>query len=376
MSVNDCKVNISIKNKRYSFSYSYKQETNFQDLLEYFIFLYPNLDICLCYNFRAPSDHFYFQNANNFNMFDISKYDKISQYSNCLNNLILYRNDNRNKCNPFEKYLFKRKIDIISDYEKKIENLTNSLNKEISSRNNYINQQVEEINELKRKNALLIQGINGDLQIIEKLDKFGVKIKNLKNNREHIGINGDGLLEIKQKFNDEKPVFINFYDVIVHIDSIKDINKGWRVEMSKNAENNYENFKKQNALKIGIIGNANKGKSFMLSKISKIELPSGMSIKTEGLSIKYPDLRIFKDRKIVLLDSAGLETPVLVSDGELEIEKKKELFKEKSREKLITELFLQNYIVNNSDILIVMVDALSFSEQKLLMKVKKNRIFK
>ena len=52
--------------------------------------------------------------------------------------------------------------------------------------------------------------------------------------------------------------------------------------------------------------------------------------------------------------------PVLISNGELEKEKKNELFREKSREKLITELFLQNYIVNNSDILIVVVDSLSF----------------
>ena len=101
-----------------------------------------------------------------------------------------------------------------------------------------------------------------------------------------------------------------------------------------------------------------------------MKLPSGMSIKTEGLSIKYPDLTGgFNNRKIALLDSAGLETPVLVDD--IKDNEKNEIFKEKSREKLITELFLQNYIVNNSDILIVVVDSLSFSEQKLLLKVKK-----
>jgi len=48
-----------------------------------------------------------------------------------------------------------------------------------------------------------------------------------------------------------------------------------------------------------------------------------------------------------------------------------DFFKEKSREKLITELFLQNYIINNSDILVVVVDSLSFSEQKLLIKIKR-----
>ena len=48
----------------------------------------------------------------------------------------------------------------------------------------------------------------------------------------------------------------------------------------------------------------------------------------------------------------------------------KELFKEKSREKLITELFLQNYIINNSDIIILVVGILTYSEQKLLNRIK------
>ena len=170
---------------------------------------------------------------------------------------------------------------------------------------------------------------------------------------------------------------IDFYDVIVHINSVKDINKGWKIQMNDKGKRNYEKYKNENILKLGVIGNANKGKSYILSKISKINLPSGMSIKTEGLSIKYPDLKLKDNRKIVLLDSAGLETPVLISDVESmkkeenEIKDRNELFKEKSRAKLITELFLQNYIVNNSDILLVVVDCLSYSEQKLLMKIKK-----
>ena len=161
--------------------------------------------------------------------------------------------------------------------------------------------------------------------------------------------------------------------------------------MNEKGKHNYDNYKNEKILKLGVIGNANKGKSYLLSKISNIDLPSGMSIKTQGLSIKYPAL---KYRKIALLDSVVFEAPVLISviqmekrekekNGEKEeIEKigakdkigeteKNELSEEKSKEKLITELFLQNYIVNNSDILLVVVDCLSYSEQKLLMKIKK-----
>ena len=105
--------------------------------------------------------------------------------------------------------------------------------------------------------------------------------------------------------------FIDFYDVIVDIKSIKDISKGWVIKMSEKAKTNYENFKKEKVIKIGVIGNANKGKSFLLSKISKIILPSGTSIRTEGLSIKYPEWKEYKNKKIILLDSAGLETPVI-----------------------------------------------------------------
>ena len=73
-----------------------------------------------------------------------------------------------------------------------------------------------------------------------------------------------------------------------------------------------------------------------------------------------------------MLDSAGLETPVLKeTDDENKNPNEKELlFKEKSREKIITELFLQNYIINNSDILLVVVGILTYSEQKLLNRIK------
>ena len=77
----------------------------------------------------------------------------------------------------------------------------------------------------------------------------------------------------------------------------------------------------------------------------------------------------FKDRKIIFLDSAPLETPVL-NDEYTERYREKEMFKEKSRERLITELFLQNYIINTSDILIVVVGILTYSEQNLINRVK------
>lgn len=178
-----------------------------------------------------------------------------------------------------------------------------------------------------------------------------------------------------------------FYDIVVPIQSIKDLTNGIEVKTSQRFKTEEESLTNKKAVRIGIIGNSNKGKSFILSKLSKIEFPSGTSIKTEGLSIKYPDLKDFPNRNIILLDSAGLETPVLVNKNNDNTntncqnnneenknktieEKNADIFKEKSKEKIITELFLQDYIIYNSDILIIVVGILTYSEQKILNKIK------
>ena len=305
----------------------------------------------------------------NYDYIYIAKETKLAEYSNHLNNLLLY-NNNQTKCvHDNQNFLHFSKKDIFNTLSIQFNTLNNNKNKEINELNNKIKHLSEIINKnwklneiLNTKNKEIAELKHKNAELEQENSKFTPEKDNLtidKTSHEVI------IVQKKQ----QKP-YDKFYDVVVHIDSIKDINKGWKLEMSPNGEKNYKNYKTQQVLKIGVIGNANKGKSFILSKISKMAFPSGMSIKTEGLSIKYPDLTSgYKNRKIALLDSAGLETPVLIDD--LKDNKNNEIFKEKSREKLITELFLQNYIVNNSDILIVVVDSLSFSEQKLLLKVKK-----
>ena len=180
------------------------------------------------------------------------------------------------------------------------------------------------------------------IQIIQNITK-NLEINNNKNNIK-IDENTGKLICNNQLILNKDTIFENFYDIIVDIKSIKDICKGWPIKMSKKAKENYDKLKSDKVIRIGVIGNANKGKSFILSKISEIELPTGTSIKTEGLSIKYPELEKYKERKIVLLDSAGLETPVLNENDKNE-NNENDIFKEKSREKIITELFLQNYII-------------------------------
>ena len=46
------------------------------------------------------------------------------------------------------------------------------------------------------------------------------------------------------------------------------------------------------------------------------------------------------------------------------------MLKEKAKEKLVTEYFLQNFIMDSSDIIIAVVGLLTFQEQKFLNKIK------
>ena len=301
MSFEKRKIKLSINNLDYSFYYSCNASTTFQDLLEYFSFLVPYLNVCQCYRFYLKAD-----NKKNKD-FVYSLDSKVIDFSDNLDKLVIQKDND--KCeHDYQNFWLFSKQKIISYFQKYIDNL----NKEI----------------YKLKNEC-----------------------------------GTFSTPHSQK---------DFYDVVVQIDSIKSIKKGWKICMTERGKKNYEKYKNEKIVKIGVVGNANKGKSFLLSKISKMSLPSGMSVKTEGLSIKYPELKGNQNRRIVLLDSAGLETPVLDSGKNiLEGKDKNEIFKEKCRDKLITELFLQNYIIHNSDILIAVVDILSFSEQKLLLKFKK-----
>ena len=44
--------------------------------------------------------------------------------------------------------------------------------------------------------------------------------------------------------------FIDFYDVIVDIKSVKDISQGWKIKMNEDAKKKYEEFKKKKLLKL------------------------------------------------------------------------------------------------------------------------------
>ena len=105
----------------------------------------------------------------------------------------------------------------------------------------------------------------------------------------------------------------DFYDLVIKIDSFRNLKKkeqgdyGWDILYSKDFD--YDKRTKEELVRIGVVGNGNRGKSFILSKLTNFKVPS--SIKTEGISIKYPDMKTKDGKGIIIIDSLGFETTLL-----------------------------------------------------------------
>ena len=100
------------------------------------------------------------------------------------------------------------------------------------------------------------------------------------------------------------------YDIVLNITSFKSLLlDGWEIKYNKkDGKKNYLSKKDEQTIVVGVIGNGDKGKSFILEKLSGYDIPKGFSVKTEGLSIRYAT-RV--DHNIAILDSAGQESPLL-----------------------------------------------------------------
>ena len=171
----------------------------------------------------------------------------------------------------------------------------------------------------------------------------------------------------KENKKQQKKINSEFYDSILKIDRIKDINDGWEIKIRNNYKFNND------IVKIGIIGEAKKGKTYILQKLINKNIEKDEIINTEGLSSKYPNENdINNNRNYIILDITGIEKPLLNKDKKNQNFCKIELneIEDLEKEKLLTELFLQQFIIKYCEIPLMVVGDLTFSEQKLLTKIK------
>ena len=147
-----------------------------------------------------------------------------------------------------------------------------------------INQLKKEIEEIKQNS------LDNKISLEENKKKLNAQLLILNQQIEEQKINSEKFeKQFSTRYDLEKAE--NFYDIIVGIDSIKNIEKGWKIRFSEIGNQLYKKNEGNECIKIGVVGNGNKGKSFLLNKLSNFDLPSSTTIRTEGLSLKYPDLQ-------------------------------------------------------------------------------------
>ena len=155
------------------------------------------------------------------------------------------------------------------------------------------------------------------------------------------------------------------YDIIIDINSIRNLNKsGWKIIYSGNKDKLKKEIEKSKKVIISVLGNSNRGKTYLLQKISGENLESGYQIQTKGLSLKI------HDNDIILLDTAGTNTPLLI-DNELNKRPNQKELNYINLCQIITNYILQTFVVNEAHILICVVGMLTKSEQNFLTKIKK-----
>ncbi len=182
------------------------------------------------------------------------------------------------------------------------------------------------------------------------------------------------------------------YDLIIKFNSFRDLDtkEGWKIEYGTKGKEKFFKSIKEDCIIVGVTGNKNRGKSLLLNRITGYNIPSGYLYTTKGISSNFPNLKENngKEKNIITLDTAGKEIPLLETSNEIEkkkVEKKLKKKKEEeeirylSRDQLICEEILADFIMDKSSVLITVIEQLSYVEQIMLtglierLKVKKKK---
>lgn len=218
----------------------------------------------------------------------------------------------------------------------------------------------KEIIDLTNKNYMLVKE-NKDLQ--EKVESISKKYSKLKKQNNE-------LLEKVKKYealgnlvnipvnpletneNDpSNPTSIMQYDCILDIENFYDLSStGWNVVIN-------DELIKTDILgsTLSIVGMYDKGKTFILNKLTNSEFGSSKKVTTKGLSFKRVDI---DQTKFIIIDTAGFNSPINIK-------------KMQEREKKYTEAFIQELAFGLSDYFIIVVNDFTAKDQKFLRSLMK-----
>ena len=121
--------------------------------------------------------------------------------------------------------------------------------------------------------------------------------------------------------------------MVLNFHSFEQLKKdGWNSEFTEIGKKKYDRCKNKKAIVIGIVGNKNSGKSYLLGRIMKMkeyENPNGFFITTSGISCVFPKIDN-ADKNFITLDTAGRDNPLLktaIFEEENKNDKEKKMIK-------------------------------------------------
>ena len=219
--------------------------------------------------------------------------------------------------------------------------------------------------------------IKENSQIIEKEPKIGDWNK-FKKDSENLE-NPEN--KIKKPIIKQEPTM---YDAIFKCESIKSLfEKGWIFFLTEKFVKRME--EEEDICPMCFLGETNKGKTFIINILTNKNLKSGSEYKTEGISCKFSDFQYSNNEindsneseKFLLFDTAGRSEPLLIEPKEkLKIKDDlKRIVESNYRDLRISEEFLKNLLINHSQIIIVVVNQLTLSEQIFLYELKNQQNF-
>ena len=180
--------------------------------------------------------------------------------------------------------------------------------------------------------------------------------------------------------NDNDYTTYTDYDAIYKCESLSELlEKGWNYNLKEKFVNLMKAEKK--FCPLCVIGETNKGKTYLINYLTNKKFKSGDEFKTEGLSCKYSFFQYQYNKKnndtedknkFLIFDTAGRSEPLLIEPEEKE-KKKNDLRKTvefKYGDLKESEEFLKNLLIDNSQIILLIVNQLTLSEQILLNELK------
>ena len=187
---------------------------------------------------------------------------------------------------------------------------------------------------------------------------------------------------IQKKKQEEIEKSKEFYDMVLDFSNFEQLKQdGWKIlwpedKTQDKGQNKYNRCKENKNVVVGILGNKNRGKSFLLGRIigkHNFINKSGFLITTQGISANFPLLD--DNTNIITLDTAGKDNPLLDSSNFVKISDSNSNIKDKSknenikniaRDQRVSEIVLSDFIIKESDVLITVLEQLSFAEQDML----------